>query len=75
MQLCTRYLHSLDLPQGTYVCKFALSEGGLGGGVTGTSVRIAWPVFSLAVHGWLHSSWWPTPGPCGPDGLQVPPGC
>jgi hypothetical protein len=29
---------------------FALSGGGLGGDVTGTSVRIASPVFALAVH-------------------------
>jgi hypothetical protein len=50
-------------------------EGVSGGDITGTSMWLASPVFSLAVHGWLHSVWWRTPGPCGPDGLQVPPGC
>jgi hypothetical protein len=71
---CVR-IYSLDLPQGTYVRKFALSVGGLGGDITGTSVHIASPVFSLAVYGWLHSAWWCMLSPCGPDGLQVPPGC
>jgi len=71
---CVR-IYSLDLPQGTFVCTFALSGGGLGGDITGTSVRIASPVFSLAVHGWLSSARWRTPGLCGPDSLQVPTGC
>jgi hypothetical protein len=30
-------------------------KGVSGGDVTGTSVCIALPVFTLAVHGWLHS--------------------
>jgi hypothetical protein len=59
----------------TYVHMFALSGGGLGGDFTGTCIHIASPVFSLAVHGWLSSGQWRMPGPCGPDGLQVPPGC
>jgi hypothetical protein len=63
------------LPQGSYVGTFALSGGGLGGDVTGTSVRIAPPAFALAVRGWLCSALWRTSRPCGPDGLQVPPGC
>jgi hypothetical protein len=54
---------------------FTLSGGGLGGDVTRTCVRIASPVFLLVVHGWLSSGWWRTLGPCGPDSLQVPPGC
>jgi len=58
-----------------YVGTFALSGGGLGGDVTGTSVHIASPVFALAVHGWLRSAWWCMSGPCSPDGLQVPLGC
>jgi hypothetical protein len=68
-------IYSLDLPQGTYVRTFGLSVGGLGGDVTGTSVRIASPVFLLVVHGWLRSARWRMLGPCSPDGLQVPPGC
>jgi hypothetical protein len=71
---CVR-IYSLDLPQGMYIHTFALSEGGLGGDITGTSVRIASPVFLLAVHSWLSSAWWRTLRPCGPDGLQVPPEC
>jgi len=63
------------LPQGSYVGTFALSGGGLGRDVTGTSVRIAPPVLALAVHGWLHSARWRTSRPCGPGGLQVPHGC
>jgi len=40
------------------------------------SVRIASPAFALAVRGWLRTSaLWRTSRPCGPDGLQVPPGC
>jgi hypothetical protein len=50
-------------------------EGVSGGDVTGASVCIASPVFALAVHCWLHSARRRTPGPCGPDGLQVPLGC
>jgi hypothetical protein len=38
-------------------------------------LRIALPVFLLAVHGWLSGAWWRTLGPCSPDELQVPPGC
>ncbi|MFN9982880.1 MAG: hypothetical protein ACK53Y_23325, partial [bacterium] len=67
--------YSLVLPQGSYVGTFALSGGGLGGDVTGTSVHIASPMFALAVHGWLRSARLRTSRPCGPDGLQVPPGC
>jgi hypothetical protein len=63
------------LPQESYVGTFALSGGGLGGDVTGTSVCIASPVFVLAVHGGLRNVQWCTSGPCGPDDLQVPPGC
>ncbi len=63
------------LPQGSYVGTFALSGGGLGGDVTGTSVRIAPPASALAVHRWLSGARWRTSRPCGPDGLQVPPGC
>jgi hypothetical protein len=39
--------YSLDLPQESYIGTFALSGGGLGGDVTGTSVRIALSVFVL----------------------------
>jgi hypothetical protein len=58
-----------------HVHTFALSGGSLGGDDTGTSIHIASPVFSLAVHGWLSSARWRTLGPYGLDGLQVPPGC
>ncbi|MFN9978555.1 MAG: hypothetical protein ACK53Y_01510 [bacterium] len=63
------------MPQESYVGTFTLSGGGLGGDVPGTSMHIAPPASALAVHGWLCSARWHTSRPCGPDGLQVPPGC
>jgi hypothetical protein len=66
---------AIALPCPRYVRTFTLSGGGLGRDVTGTCIRIASPVFSLVADGWLGNARWRTLRPCGPDGLQVLPGC